>query len=118
MIEWGKAGFSTVDDVTLAKRAEACRPCPHRITPPDQVLYKMAGVKEICELCGCNLQWKMRIPTERCPAPQPGEANFNRWGQPLELKPGKFKPEMQFNKENVSKKTDLLRKKQVKSKRR
>ncbi len=92
-INWGKAGFSTVDVETLARREDACLACPN-LKQPEHVLQKLMPSKKVeekvgartgkrvCSLCGCNVGKKMRIPGESCPDSHPTLSGMSRWGEP------------------------------------
>lgn len=85
ILKWGKVGFTVVDQDTLERRRAACFSCSHLIDPPDQVVYRLTGADEsqkICELCGCNVRKKIKLPTESCPDRHPDQASMNRWGEP------------------------------------
>ena len=93
-IKWGKAGFSTVDLETLERRENACLRCPH-LKDPERTLQKlMSGKKssekvgsrvgkKVCELCGCTVSKKMRLPTESCPSADPILVGMTRWNEPI-----------------------------------
>lgn len=95
-IKWGKAGFSTVDMETLERREDACLRCPH-LTDPERTLQKlMFGKKrsekvgsrtgkKVCELCGCAVSKKMRLPTESCPSQDPILVGMTRWHEPVAI---------------------------------
>jgi hypothetical protein len=92
LTRWGRAGFSTVDDATLARRERACLACPNLSEPrslvqtlvptgrPDDRLGHRLGAK-ICTLCGCVAGKKIRLPTEACPDAHPVSAGVTRWGE-------------------------------------
>jgi len=93
LVNWGKAGFSVVDDETLERRENACLACPH-LSEPQKLVQKIIPSKEInqkigqrtgkkvCNLCGCNVSKKIRIPSESCPDKHPTQAAMTRWGEP------------------------------------
>jgi hypothetical protein len=92
LVQWGKAGFSIVDDETLARREAACLSCPN-LTDPSAALQKLLPAKhaadtlgrrtgnKVCAECGCQVAKKMRIPTEQCPAEDPERQGHTRWGE-------------------------------------
>ncbi|WP_139487951.1 hypothetical protein [Brevibacillus dissolubilis] len=84
---WGKVGFTRVDDETNQKRLAACMSCPNLSDPPEALIYKMAAVaasnKQICTECGCLISRKTRLPSESCPSPHPTEPDVTRWGDPI-----------------------------------
>ncbi len=92
-VRWGRAGFSTVDEEALARREAACLACPH-LREPASAVQRLVPAREedrlgartgrrVCELCGCNVAKKMRLPSESCPGPHPTRAGVTRWGEPL-----------------------------------
>ncbi|NEP52731.1 MAG: hypothetical protein F6K65_29580 [Moorea sp. SIO3C2] len=95
LIGWGKAGFSVVDDETLARRENACLACPN-LSEPQKLVQKLIPSKDVtqklgertgnkvCQLCGCNVGKKIRIPSESCPEQHPTAAAMTRWGEPRE----------------------------------
>ncbi|NEO81561.1 hypothetical protein [Moorena sp. SIO4G3] len=95
LLRWAKTGFSVVDDETLARREEACLACPN-LSAPQKLVQKLIPSKDatqklgqrtgnkVCQLCGCNLGKKIRIPSESCPDRHPTAAGMTRWGEPRE----------------------------------
>jgi hypothetical protein len=93
-INWGKAGFSTVDMQTLERREDACLECPN-LKDPEHILQKIVPSKKaagktgsrtgkrVCALCGCNAAKKMRLPSEACPDKHPTLSGITRWGEPI-----------------------------------
>ncbi|MDA0631860.1 hypothetical protein OUY22_00385 [Nonomuraea sp. MCN248] len=85
--KWAKSGFEFVPDEQYERRLAACRQCPHLTDPPQSKLYDVATVarrgddRKICDLCGCVVASKARIPSETCPDPRPGRGDVNRWGE-------------------------------------
>ena len=94
MLQWGKAGFTIADTETIARREKACLSCEH-LTAPKKLLQKLLPARPVrdevgqrtgdktCDLCGCQVTKKMRIPTETCPAAHPSAPGMNRWMEPL-----------------------------------
>lgn len=92
-VNWGKAGFTSVDEATLERRENACLSCPN-LTAPEKTLQKLVATKldaerigrrtgdKTCTLCGCNISRKIRLPSESCPDAHPAMAGMNRWGEP------------------------------------
>jgi hypothetical protein len=92
LTRWGRAGFSIVDEATLARRERACLACPN-LGEPRSLLQKLvpAGAADgrtgqhlggkICTLCGCIAGKKIRLPTEACPDAHPTRAGVTRWGE-------------------------------------
>lgn len=90
---WGQAGFSIVDDQTLEARENACLTCENLVKPEGtlQKLVTSTSSDEIgrraadcvCKLCGCNIEKKIRLPSESCPARHAEVIDMNRWGEPL-----------------------------------
>ena len=85
LARWTQSGFAVVDDVQLARRLGACHACPY-LADPASLLQKMATIGsdngKVCQLCGCPIERKTRLPSEACPAPDPANATLNRWGEP------------------------------------
>jgi hypothetical protein len=97
LINWGKTGFSVVDDDTLKLREDACLICPHLIDPgkrPERdfpVRKTSDGLgkrtaEKICEICGCNAGSKMRRSSASCPSKHPVREGINRWGEVIQEK--------------------------------
>jgi hypothetical protein len=92
LARWGKAGFSTVDEATLARRESACLACPNLGAPQSAVQRLAASAADgrvgrrlgdkTCTLCGCIVAKKIRLPTESCPDAHPTRARLTRWGEP------------------------------------
>jgi hypothetical protein len=84
LARWAKTGFSVVDKETSERRRQACSACPHLSAAPDLAVYKlMPGSARICSLCGCKVDFKLRMPSESCPAPHPEQPGMTRWGEPI-----------------------------------
>jgi hypothetical protein len=94
-VRWGKTGFSTVDTDVLARREAACLACPH-LREPIAAVQKAMAVSEadrlgartgrrVCDLCGCNVAAKMRLPSESCPGRHPSDPHVTRWGEALAI---------------------------------
>ncbi|MBR8656553.1 hypothetical protein KDH83_24880 [Achromobacter sp. Marseille-Q0513] len=94
MLRWGKAGFSTVDAETLERRESACLGCPNLADPAsavqkmvlvgavtDKVGSRLGG--KVCNLCGCVVHKKIRLPTEACPDTHPVKSGLTRWDEPI-----------------------------------
>ena len=94
LFRWAKTGFSVVDDETLEKRENACLVCPN-LSEPQKLVQKLIssnGVNQkigqrtgnkICNLCGCNISKKIRLPSEACPGSHPVQAGMTRWEEPI-----------------------------------
>jgi hypothetical protein len=83
IVRWTKTGFSVVDKATLERRRNACYSCPNLSTPPDQLAYKLTpGAGDVCALCGCKVNSKIRLPSESCPDRHPEREGETRWGEP------------------------------------
>jgi hypothetical protein len=84
---WGRAGFSVVDEETYQRRYGACLACEHLTDPPQRLIYKLSRRKgahqKVCGLCGCVVEKKARLSSETCPAPHARFAELNRWGEPF-----------------------------------
>ncbi len=87
LLEWGKTGFSVVDDATLERRRSACAVCPHLGEATKKLARKLAlgkkGDQKICRLCGCNVSRKTRLPSESCPDKHPEREGMTRWSEPI-----------------------------------
>jgi hypothetical protein len=85
LARWTRSGFATVDEAQVARRLAACRACPH-LAGPGSALQILASTgtdeKRVCTLCGCGVERKARMATEKCPAPHPGNPALDRWGEP------------------------------------
>ena len=94
ILRWGRAGFATVDEATLARREDACLACPFltdpqaavqrvgtRRSPGERVGSRTGG--KVCGKCGCVVSRKMRMTTEACPDAHPDHAGLTRWGEPV-----------------------------------
>lgn len=93
LINWKKAGFSVVDQGTLERRENACLSCEH-LKKPDKMLQKLvtSSAKEeigkraadcVCNLCGCSISKKIKLPSESCPAVSKNNPKLNRWEEPI-----------------------------------
>jgi hypothetical protein len=94
LARWGRAGFSTADEETVARREAACLACPH-LSEPRAALQRMlpgrpAGAEpgrrtgeKVCSMCGCQVARKMRLPSESCPQEDPLRPGYTRWGEPV-----------------------------------
>jgi hypothetical protein len=94
-IRWGKAGFSVADQETIERRENACLACPFLKEPSSAVqkLLPAAAVSDkigertgnsVCDLCGCQVSKKIRLPTETCPGTSLTQPGMSRWGEPAE----------------------------------
>jgi len=85
LMDWGKTGFSTVDDNTYEKRMAACERCDQLEKAPDKLVYKIslkkAEDKRTCKSCGCVVSRKARLVSDTCPLSDPGNQLLNRWGE-------------------------------------
>jgi hypothetical protein len=85
LLEWGKVGFTQVDQATFERRFDSCQACEYLIEPPDQLVYKITLSKKsdqrVCSACGCAAARKARIPTETCPVADSANPSLNRWGE-------------------------------------
>jgi hypothetical protein len=94
LLRWGRAGFATVDEATLARREDACLACPH-LTDPQATVQRLGGRRtagervgtrtggKVCGKCGCVVSRKIRMTTEACPDVHPALAGLTRWGEPV-----------------------------------
>jgi hypothetical protein len=84
LLRWAKTGFSVVDEATLQRRKTACAGCPNLSAPPDRAIYKLVlSDDQICNLCGCKVSLKTRLPSEACPDLHPELPGMTRWGEPV-----------------------------------
>lgn len=87
-MKWGQAGFSQVDAATYQRRLDACRACPHFVEAGQQIVYRLATTekddrRKICNVCGCVVASKARLPGEACPMPHSEDPALNRWHEPI-----------------------------------
>lgn len=95
LLKWARTGFSVVDDETLKRRENSCLACPN-LSEPQKLVQKLIPSKEVtqklgqrtgnkvCNLCGCNVSKKIRLPSESCPDKHPTAADMTRWEEPIE----------------------------------
>jgi hypothetical protein len=87
LFKWAKAGFTQISEVAYEKRINACHSCPNLKEPAKKAVYlasKLAGGEQsVCGLCGCVAARKAKLPTESCPAQDPVNPSFSRWGEPF-----------------------------------
>lgn len=87
LVQWGKSGFTQVDQQTYDRRFGACQACPHLVEPPGQWVYKIKLSKKsdgrVCSACGCVASRKARLQTESCPVAHPGDPSMTRWLEPV-----------------------------------
>jgi hypothetical protein len=85
LLDWGKTGFSTVDEFTYDKRMSACNRCDQLEAPPDKLLYKISLSKKedkrTCKECGCVVSRKARLASDTCPLEDATNPGFNRWSE-------------------------------------
>lgn len=93
-VRWGKTGFAVVSIAVLKQREDACLLCPN-LKGPSGLLQNMVPAaaqnerpghrtgKNICDLCGCNVANKIRLPSEVCPDTDPDNKGMTRWGEPV-----------------------------------
>jgi hypothetical protein len=87
LARWGTVGFSVVDDEVFEQRLGACLACPN-LRPSGSAanaLHKLMKTRASCALCGCDVEKKARMSSERCPGEDPQLTGHNRWGQPLRV---------------------------------
>ena len=93
MVSWAKTGFSSADFEMLERRENACLSCEY-LGKPQKVLQKLVTSKSkehvghrasdcVCNLCGCSISKKIRLPSESCPGRHPDNDSLNRWGEPV-----------------------------------
>ena len=84
LARWSKVGFSVASDETVAARLRACIACPDlQRREAKAVIYELLGTAAVCGRCGCDIEKKARMNSERCPAPSRDDPTKNRWGQAL-----------------------------------
>jgi hypothetical protein len=84
LARWGKVGFSTAAEDIFEARLRACLSCPNiRQASPDGVAHKLMNTRATCALCGCDVEKKARMESEKCPGADPNDFGHNRWGQPI-----------------------------------
>lgn len=83
LARWSKVGFSTASDEVFEARLRACLGCPHIRQSSDAAYYKLMKTRATCGLCGCDIEKKARLGSEKCPGADPHDYGHNRWGQPI-----------------------------------
>lgn len=94
LARWAKTGFTMVNADILERRESACLHCPHLRAPKSLLQKHMLSSslnekvghrtgKQVCDLCGCNVSNKIRLPSEACPDIDPDHLEQTRWGEPL-----------------------------------
>jgi hypothetical protein len=66
-IKWLRSGAQPMDESDYISRITVCQSCPNRQRAPDQRLYKLLKSQWICALCGCDIEKKARLRSEKCP---------------------------------------------------
>ncbi len=88
MAEWGRSGFRRAEPEVAERRLAACAGCPNLKAPGGSILHRLAGAAGLgdhsCGLCGCMVQAKAAVATERCPGEDPRRPGWSRWGDPVE----------------------------------
>ena len=57
-----------VGEAERKARLAACMSCAHRQAPPDGGLQRLLRTRQVCGLCGCDVEKKTRLSGETCPA--------------------------------------------------
>ena len=84
LARWSKVGFSVASEDVFETRLRACLSCPNiRQTSSTEAAYKILKTRATCGLCGCDVEKKARMNSEKCPGGDPKAAGYNRWGQPI-----------------------------------
>ena len=84
LARWSKVGFSTASEEVFEARLRACLGCPNiRQTSSGEAAYKLMKTRATCGLCGCDVEKKARMNSEKCPGADPNAFGYNRWGQPI-----------------------------------
>lgn len=81
LARWSQVGFSTASEAVFAARLRACLACPHIRQAADAALNKLLKTRATCGLCGCDVEKKARMNSEKCPGADPGNLGHDRWGQ-------------------------------------
>ncbi len=92
LLRWSKTGFKIVDDEALERRENACLACPNLRGPetlleiiiPSSSINDKPGNRtgnQVCRLCGCNVNKKIRLISESCPAIDLANPELTRWGE-------------------------------------
>jgi hypothetical protein len=83
LARWSRVGFSTASEEVFEARLRACLGCPNiRQTSSSAAAHKLINTRATCGLCGCDVEKKARMNSERCPGRDPDAVGYNRWGQP------------------------------------
>ncbi|MEM6273466.1 MAG: hypothetical protein AAF998_28940 [Bacteroidota bacterium] len=92
LLRWAHSGFLPATEEMISRREKACLQCFH-LRPPEKTLQKIVSTAKfvdepgertgnlVCNLCGCGVRNKLRLPTESCPAPHPKSEGYTRWGE-------------------------------------
>ncbi len=83
LARWAAHGFGEVAEDVLEKRRAACLACPNLTEPGDHLFVRktLGWTTEVCSLCSCAVEKKIRLPTETCPESDPDNPGLNRWGE-------------------------------------
>lgn len=82
LVKWSKVGFSVASDEVVEARLRACLACPDLQRRENKaMLYKILGTAAVCGLCGCDVEKKARMNSERCSGQAFDDPTKNRWGQ-------------------------------------
>jgi len=85
LFKWAKTGFLIAKEDVISKRLTGCMKCPNMTSLQcGNGMYKILKTNAICKLCGCDVEKKARINSERCPEEDPGHQGYNRWGQSMQ----------------------------------
>jgi hypothetical protein len=79
VIKWIKGGMKFSSESVYNERLSTCNNCEHSALPSQSLLYKMAQSKKICNLCGCDINKKVKLLTETCPDNSKG--SNGRWNK-------------------------------------
>ncbi len=64
-------------------RLSACHSCPNLKSALGRELSTGIEKINLCSLCGCVVELKVRILEEKCPGTSSLDSSKNRWGEPL-----------------------------------
>lgn len=86
MAGWSRIGFTQVSAEVYERRGAACLACPNLVEPPPP-RYPLRSVPNedlrVCKVCGAVASRMARLPTENCPAEEPGKKGLSLWGEPM-----------------------------------
>jgi len=66
-LKWIASGARFASKEIVKLRLKTCRSCPHRRTAPRTGMYALMKSQYVCELCGCDIDKKAILLSEKCP---------------------------------------------------